>query len=55
MTIDTSSTAHVRLTVTNIERARHHYQSVSGRLALIEAPESADVATREALTTSAVR
>ena len=49
MTINTSSIAHVRLTVSDIERARHFYESVFGWPVLIEAPESADAATQEAL------
>jgi glyoxylase I family protein len=49
MTISTSSIAHVRLTVTDIERSRQFYESVFGWPVLIEAPESADAATQEAL------
>ena len=49
MTINTRSIAHVRLTVTDIERSRQFYESVFGWPVLIEAPESADAATREAL------
>ena len=49
MTITTSSIAHVRLTVTDIEASRQFYESVFGWPVLIEAPESADAATREAL------
>ncbi len=49
MAINTSSIAHVRLTVTDIERSRQFYESVFGWRVLIEAPESADAATREAL------
>ena len=49
MTINTSSIAHVRLTVTDIERSRQFYESVFGWPVLIEAPESADAATRQAL------
>jgi glyoxylase I family protein len=49
MTINTSSIAHVRLTVTDIERSRQFYESVFGWPVLIESPESADAATREAL------
>jgi glyoxylase I family protein len=49
MAITTSSIAHVRLTVTDIERSRQFYESVFGWPVLIESPETADVATREAL------
>ena len=49
MAITTSSIAHVRLTVTDIERSRQFYESVFGWPVLIEVPESADAATREAL------
>jgi glyoxylase I family protein len=49
MTINTSSIAHVRLTVTDIERSRQFYESVFGWPVLIEAPGSADAATQQAL------
>jgi glyoxylase I family protein len=49
MAITTSSIAHVRLTVTDIERSRQFYESVFGWPVLIEAPESADTANKEAL------
>ncbi len=49
MTINTRSIAHVRLTVTDIERSRQFYESVFGWPVLIEVPDSADAATREAL------
>ncbi|MDT5015060.1 MAG: glyoxylase family protein [Mycobacterium sp.] len=49
MTINTSSIAHVRLTVTDIERSRQFYESVFGWPVLIEVPETADAATQEAL------
>jgi glyoxylase I family protein len=49
MAITTSSIAHVRLTVTDIELSRQFYESVFGWPVLVEAPESADAATREAL------
>jgi glyoxylase I family protein len=49
MAINTSSIAHVRLTVTDIERSRQFYESVFGWTVLIESPDSADAATREAL------
>jgi glyoxylase I family protein len=49
MAITTGSIAHVRLTVTDIERSRQFYESVFGWPVLIESPEGADAATREAL------
>jgi glyoxylase I family protein len=49
MPISTSSIAHVRLTVTDIERSRQFYESVFGWRILIESPDNADEATREAL------
>jgi glyoxylase I family protein len=49
MAITTSSIAHVRLTVTDIERSRQFYESVFGWPVLLESPESADEATRAAL------
>jgi glyoxylase I family protein len=49
MPIPASSVAHVRLTVTDIERSRQFYESVFGWRVLIESPEGADAATREAL------
>lgn len=49
MTINTTSIAHVRLTVTDIDRSRQFYDSVFGWPILIEMPEQADAATREAL------
>jgi glyoxylase I family protein len=49
MPISTSSIAHVRLTVTDIERSRQFYESVFGWRVLIESPQNADDATREAL------
>jgi glyoxylase I family protein len=49
MPISTSSIAHLRLTVTDIERSRLFYESVFGWPVLIESPESADAATQEAL------
>jgi glyoxylase I family protein len=49
MAITTSSIAHVRLTVTDIELSRQFYESVFGWQVLIESPEGADEATREAL------
>ena len=49
MAITTTSIAHLRLTVTDIERSRQFYESVFGWPVLIESPDSADAATREAL------
>src|SRR3984893_9541927 len=49
MAITTSSIAHVRRTVTDIERSRQFYESVFGWQVLIESPETADEATRKAL------
>ena len=49
MTINTTSIAHVRLTVTDIDRSRQFYDSVFGWPVLIEMPEQADAATREML------
>jgi glyoxylase I family protein len=49
MAIPTSSIAHVRLTVTDIERSRKFYESVFGWPVLLEHPEQADEATPEAL------
>lgn len=44
-----NSIAHVRLTVTDIERSRRFYESVFGWPVLIEVPENADEATRNQL------
>ncbi|OBH43871.1 VOC family protein [Mycobacterium mantenii] len=44
-----SSIAHVRLTVTDIERSRQFYESVFGWPVLLEVPENADEATRNQL------
>ncbi|SOX55395.1 glyoxalase, partial [Mycobacterium ahvazicum] len=41
-----TSIAHVRLTVTDIERSRQFYESVFGWPVLLELPENADEATR---------
>ena len=49
MTINTTSVAHIRLTVTDIERSRQFYEAVFGWSVLIEMPEGADEATRDAL------
>lgn len=49
MAITTTSIAHLRLTVTDIERSREFYESVFGWRVFIELPEGANAATREAL------
>ena len=49
MAISTTSIAHIRLTVTDIARSREFYESVFGWPVLLEHPEDADDATREAL------
>jgi glyoxylase I family protein len=49
MAISTSSVAHVRLTVTDIERSRQFYESVFGWPILIELPQDADATTRARL------
>lgn len=49
MAITSSSIAHVRLTVTDIERSRRFYESVFGWPVLIEIPDNADAATRARL------
>ena len=49
MGLGTTSIAHVRLTVTDIERSRQFYESVFGWPVLIEVPENADEATRRQL------
>jgi glyoxylase I family protein len=46
MGIPSSSIAHVRLTVTDIERSRQFYESVFGWPVLLEVPENADEKTR---------
>jgi glyoxylase I family protein len=46
MGFTSSSIAHVRLTVTDIERSRQFYESVFGWPVLLEVPENADEATR---------
>jgi glyoxylase I family protein len=43
----TTSIAHVRLTVTDIERSRQFYESVFEWPVLLELPENADEATRD--------
>src|SRR6476646_8658308 len=47
MAIRTNSVAHIRLTVTDIDRSRQFYESVFGWPVVIEVPADADVATRE--------
>jgi glyoxylase I family protein len=49
VSITTTSVAHVRLTVTDIERSRKFYESVFGWPILLEIPENADEATRNQL------
>ena len=49
MAINTTSIAHIRLTVTDIERSRQFYEAVFGWNILIEMPEGADETTRAAL------
>ncbi len=49
MAINTTSIAHVRLTVTDIERSRQFYESVFGWPITLELPEDADDATRKQL------
>ncbi len=49
MAIDTSSVAHIRLTVTDITRSREFYESVFGWPVNLEVPADADDATRERL------
>lgn len=49
MAIATSSIAHVRLTVTDIERSRQFYESVFGWPVLLELPENANATIRERL------
>jgi len=47
--LTSTSIAHVRLTVTDIERSRQFYESVFGWPVLIEVPENADAKTRNQL------
>ncbi|OHU97064.1 VOC family protein [Mycobacterium talmoniae] len=47
--VTSSSIAHVRLTVTDIERSRRFYESVFGWPVLVEMPANADQATRARL------
>jgi glyoxylase I family protein len=49
MAINTTSIAHVRLTVTDIDRSRQFYESVFGWPINLEVPEDADAETRERL------
>jgi glyoxylase I family protein len=49
MGITANSIAHVRLTVSDIERSRQFYESVFGWPVLLEVPENADEATRNQL------
>ena len=42
MVITANSIAHVRLTVTDIERSRWFYESVFGWPVLVEVPDNAD-------------
>ncbi|GFG67382.1 glyoxalase [Mycobacterium kubicae] len=49
MALTNTSIAHVRLTVTDIERSRQFYESVFGWPVLFEIPENANEATRSQL------
>lgn len=49
MPIATTSVAHVRLTVTDIDRSRQFYDAVFGWPVAFEVPDGADEATREQL------
>jgi glyoxylase I family protein len=49
MPISASSVAHIRLTVTDIERSRKFYESVFGWPVALEVLDDADDATRERL------
>jgi glyoxylase I family protein len=49
MAINTNSVAHIRLTVTDIDRSRRFYESVFGWPVALEVPPGADDATREQL------
>lgn len=49
MAITANSIAHVRLTVTDIERSRQFYETVFGWPVLLEVPDNADEATRRQL------
>jgi glyoxylase I family protein len=47
--LTSTSIAHVRLTVTDIERSRQFYESVFDWPVLLEVPENADETTRDQL------
>ncbi len=49
MAIQTTSIAHIRLTVTDIARSRAFYERVFGWPVAVEVPADADQATRDAL------
>ncbi|MEE3753437.1 VOC family protein [Mycobacterium intracellulare] len=49
MDFTSTSIAHVRLTVTDIERSRQFYESVFGWPVLLEVPDNADESTRNQL------
>jgi glyoxylase I family protein len=49
MAINTTSVAHIRLTVTDIKRSREFYETVFGWPINLELPEDCDDATRERL------
>ena len=49
MVLASTSIAHVRLTVTDIERSRAFYESVFDWPVLVEVPENASEATRQRL------
>lgn len=49
MPITTSAFAHLRITVTDIDRSRAFYDSVFGLPVAVELPADADATTREAL------
>ncbi len=49
MAINTTSVAHIRLTVTDIARSREFYESVFGWPINLEMPEDADDAMRDRL------
>ena len=49
MAISAKSVAHIRLTVTDIDRSRRFYEAVFGWPVALEVPADADDATREQL------
>jgi glyoxylase I family protein len=49
VSLASTSIAHVRLTVSDIERSRQFYESVFGWPVLLEVPENANEATRNQL------